>query len=105
MLRDLGATEQLVISAKFASAHVLYVLKSAAQRALCALSRSLHSYETDSDHLMLDVDVNVTVTVNMDVNVNVNVDVDVDVDVDVNMSVSVNVNANVMACEQIRRSA
>ena len=99
MLRDLGATEQLVISAKFASAHVLDVLKSAAQRALCALPRALHSYETDSDHLMLDVDVNVTVTVNMDVNV------DVDVDVDVNMSVSVNVNANVMACEQIRRSA
>ena len=101
MLRDLGATEQLVISAKFASAHVLDFLKSAAQRALCALPRALHSYETDSDHLMLDVDVNVTVTVNMDVNVNVNVDVDVDV----NMSVSVNVNANVMACEQIRRSA
>ena len=103
MIRDLGATEQLVISAKFASAHVLHVLKSAAQRALCALTRALHSYETDSDHLMLDVDVNVTVTVtvNMDVNVNVNVDVDVDV----NMSVSVNVNANVMACEQIRRSA
>ena len=103
MLRDLGATEQLVISAKFASAHVLDFLKSAAQRALCALTRALHSYETDSDHLMLDVDVNVTVTVtvNMDVNVNVNVDVDVDV----NMSVSVNVNANVMACEQIRRSA
>jgi|SaaInl33SG_5_DNA_1037386.scaffolds.fasta_scaffold07399_1 hypothetical protein len=25
MLRDLGATEQLVISAKFASAHVLHV--------------------------------------------------------------------------------
>ena len=28
MLRDLGATEQLVNSAKFASAHVLHVLKS-----------------------------------------------------------------------------
>ena len=28
MLRDLGATEQLVNSAKFASAHVLDVLKS-----------------------------------------------------------------------------